>query len=62
MKGWKVNFSEKELQDLKDLHQLVIHERKGTTKQYFRESRLIEQVEYDASSQICEECFGKTRS
>lgn len=58
MKHWKTKLTKTELRDLRRLHKLVIHKRGGTTKQYFLETKKIDELFYGVECQVCTKCFG----
>ena len=58
MKYWKPKLTKAELKFLRRLHALVIHRRKGTTKQYFLETKKIDELAHGVECKVCTKCFG----
>ncbi len=54
---FKTSTSVKELGALMKLHKMVVHEKRGTTKQYFLESKKLEQVTDEVAKLVCSKCF-----
>lgn len=51
----------RQLDYIKDLHKLVIHQKSGTNRQYFLESRKIALLNDDQVRLVCQKCFGKIK-
>jgi len=48
----------KQLKAIKALHKLVIHQKSGTNRQYFLETKKIDEVPDSQLSFVCWQCFG----